>query len=64
MTPEHVCIKCSLTDPEPETIALCKRDEDGYVSAWRFLFAYRRPASHFESSCIELQLAERAKKGT
>ena len=33
MTPEHVCIKCSLTDPEPVMIALCKQDEDGYVSA-------------------------------
>ena len=67
MTPDHVCIKCIPTDPEPEMVALCKQGEDGYVSAWvhpRCLFQYRGPASIFESSCIELQLAERAKKGT
>ena len=51
MTPDHVCIKCSPTDPEPEMVALCKQGEDGYVSAWvhpRCLFQYRGPASIFE----------------
>jgi hypothetical protein len=58
--PEHVCIKCGLSDPEGEMVALYKQNEE-LLSAWahpRCLGEYRIVAAPFEMKCIEFHLAE------
>ena len=47
--PEHLCIKCGLSDPEDEMVALYKQGEHDFLSAWahpRCLGEYRMVAAH------------------
>ena len=63
--PEHVCIKCGLSDPEGEMVALYKKDDE-LLSAWahpRCLIEYLMVAAPFEMECIKFHITECKGKG-